>query len=510
MERKKGVILSYVLMVFEVLSTLLLTPYIISSLGRAEYGVYKLVISISGYLMLLDLGVGNSVVKYVAKYIENDDTEGNRKFLGAGMLFYGAIALLACIAGVFLIHIFPDAFSKGLTSEEIDISIKLLYITVINAAVMLGTSCFSNTIIGYSKFEVSNGMAIAQVCLKILLTYVALKLGFKSVAVVTIQLITTIVCRGFYVFYVLFGLKLKPLFKNPDWKFIKEVIIYSGFIMLQMIATQINIGAGQIILGTLVSGAAMLIAVYGVGTQLVQYFQNIGSAFNSVLMPGVVKMVERGASSVQLQEEMTRIGRLSLIVLGLIWSGFLAFGTQFISLWVGETYRNAFYVAVILMSVYLFIYPQCIGCQILWAKNENKELSIMKLSVVAINIALTIALVKVNPIIGAAVGTFISLFVGDVVVMNILFKKKIGIKLGKYYYDMIKGIIPAMLPAYLTGYLFSLMKLSGWIWLGVGIIAVCLVYTVCMVLFGFNKYEKQLVMTILNKVNFIKRRSTNV
>ena len=51
MNRKIGVILSYVLMVFEVLSTLLLTPFIIRTLGQAEYGVYKLAFAINAYLL---------------------------------------------------------------------------------------------------------------------------------------------------------------------------------------------------------------------------------------------------------------------------------------------------------------------------------------------------------------------------------------------------------------------------------------------------------------------------
>ena len=51
MSRKAGVIMSYILMIFEVLSTLLITPYLIRDLGQAEYGVYKLVAAITAYLL---------------------------------------------------------------------------------------------------------------------------------------------------------------------------------------------------------------------------------------------------------------------------------------------------------------------------------------------------------------------------------------------------------------------------------------------------------------------------
>ena len=65
MNRKTGVVLSYVLLVVEIFSTLLFTPFLIRTLGQAEYGIYQLVLSITAYLALLDLGVGNSVIRYI-------------------------------------------------------------------------------------------------------------------------------------------------------------------------------------------------------------------------------------------------------------------------------------------------------------------------------------------------------------------------------------------------------------------------------------------------------------
>ena len=66
--RKKGAILSYVLMVFEMLSSIFFTPFLIRSFGQAEYGIYSLVSSITAYLTLLDLGVGNALVRYMSKF----------------------------------------------------------------------------------------------------------------------------------------------------------------------------------------------------------------------------------------------------------------------------------------------------------------------------------------------------------------------------------------------------------------------------------------------------------
>ena len=122
MNRKTGVILSYVMMIFEVMSTLLLTPFIIGTLGQAEYGVYKLSASVVAYLLLLDLGVGNAITRYIAKFRVSGDKDQSRKFLGVATVYYSVVAIVALIAGIVLIAIFPKAFAKGPHFVEVDIS----------------------------------------------------------------------------------------------------------------------------------------------------------------------------------------------------------------------------------------------------------------------------------------------------------------------------------------------------------------------------------------------------
>lgn len=500
MNRKIGVILSYVMMIFEVLSTLLLTPFILRTLGQAEYGVYKLSAAIVSYLLLLDLGVGNAVTKYAAQYRVAGDLDQSRRFLGVTTIYYAIIALIVVIAGGVLIAIFPTAFAVGLSSEEVSLGQELLSITVINAAVTLGTAGYANVIVGYEKFAVSKGWSIGQIIVRIILTYVSLKLGMGSVGIVSVNLLMTVLCRGFFVLYVLFGLKVKPLFSGIKLSFLKEIVGYSSLILLQMIATQINAFIGQVLLGILVPAASVIIAVYGIGTQIVTYFQSIGSSFTGVLMPGVVKLVESKATPDQLCDEMIRIGRMVFMILGFIWCCFIFYGKQFISLWVGNDNLDAYYVALILMFAYIFTLSESIGTQVLWAQNAHKEQSFLKLGIVIVNIVITIFLIKLDPLLGATLGTFISLILGDVLVMNVVFHKKIGISLKQYYFGLFKGILPCLLIASVAGGLFSLLHLSGWLGFLGNIIVMIAVYALCMFLFGFSTYEKGLIKSIFAKI----------
>ena len=497
MGRKKGFILSNVMMIFEILSTLLLTPFLIRTLGQAEYGVYKLAASITAYLLLLDLGVGNAIIRYIARYRANKDADSEKKFFGVAIVFYFAIAVISVGGGFILMGSFPTFFSEGLTVEEIALGQKLLFFTTLNAAVTMGTAVYANVISAYERYTVSKGSAILQVILRILLAFGALKLGLGSIGVVAVDLLLTVFCRGFFFLYVLFGIKLRPAFKGIKFSFIKDIVIYSSWILVQMIATQITTSMNQILLGAFVSGSATIIAVYGVGTQLVQYFRSIGSSFTGVLMPGVVRLVEEGADGKALCNEMVRIGRLIFMMLGLIFGGFAVFGQEFVCLWAGSVNAEAFLVALVLMAAYLLISTEAIGTQILWARNEHKEQALLKLGIVLLNVVLTVVLIKWKPLIGAALGTFIALIVGDIVVMNILFAKKLKISLVQYYKGLFKGTLVSLLATTVIGYAINFIPLYGWFGLLFKICAMCAVYTGFLWLLGMNKHEKSMALALL-------------
>ena len=500
MNRKIGVILSYVLMVFEIASTLLVTPLILRTIGQAEYGIYRLSGSIIAYLLLLDLGVGNAQIRFLSKYRANNDTVQLRKFFGVSIIYYAGIALISLIVGIVLVSAFPALFAKGFTPDEIILGQKLLLITLLSTFVMMVTAPFINALVAYERFSVSRGSAVISAAAKIVLSFVALKLGFGSVGLVVTSFLTTLASRSFYVIYVFVKIKLKPLFKDIKFTFVKEIIVYSSFILLQMLATQINSSIGQILLGSLVSSSAVIIGVYSVGVQICQYYQSIGSSVTGVLMPGIVKLVESKPQPKEICDEMIRIGRLILMILLLILIGFLLCGKQFIALWVGSENIEAYGVAIIFLVVYMFILTQSVGNQVLWAKGEHKEQSILKIVVVILNIFVTLLLMRLNALYGVVLGSFVSLAVGDVILLNIVFKRKIRISLLQYYKGLFKGFIPCAIITWAAGYLFGLLHLSGWGGLCCNILFTIIVYSVSMWVIGMSDYEKNLIQGILNKI----------
>ena len=65
---KIGALLSYVVLALQNLVGLLYTPFMLRMMGKSEYGLYSLAASIVAYLTILDLGFGNAIVRYTAKF----------------------------------------------------------------------------------------------------------------------------------------------------------------------------------------------------------------------------------------------------------------------------------------------------------------------------------------------------------------------------------------------------------------------------------------------------------
>lgn len=502
MGRKNGVIFSYILMIFESLSSILFTPYLIRCLGDSEYGIYGLVASVTAYLYLLDLGVGNAIVRYMAKYRFDGDKKNERNLMATVLIFYGIIAVIVLAVGVALNFFLPNIFGTGLSAQELELAGKMLQITVMTAAVSLFFSPVTKMIVAYEKFVLSKCIDIVKICVRVGLCCFVLAFGGKGIAVVSINLFVTLGVGVFSMLYVFIKLKVTPHFKGIHFGFIKEIWGYTFFIMLQMVATQINSMVDHILIGAFVAASSTYLAIYTAATQITQYFQSVGSAVNGVLMPSVVKMVENDASVEELQTEMIKISRLIFMFLGIIFVGFALFGKDFMALWAGQDFKDGYYAALIIMFPMTLSLSQSIGTQILWALNKHKIQAVLKICLAVLNIFLTYLLIQWNSIIGASLGTGIALLLGDVVVMNIVFRKDIGISIWQYYVGTIKGILPALVVSGVAGYLFSFIGLDGWIGLIVNVAFVCVVYVAAMCIFGLNKGERKMFarMPILNKI----------
>ena len=206
-------------------------------------------------------------------------------------------------------------------------------------------------------------------------------------------------------------------------------------------------------------------------------------------------MTASGANNSELTDLMISVGRIQLIIIGLILTGFVIIGKEFISLWVGDEYSQAYYWFLIMALPLLIPMTQSIGINILEAKFKHKFRALVYFGIALANISLTILLVKNYGIIGAAVATGLALFVGNNVIINIYYSRVIGLEIGRFFKEVYLKIMPVQMVilAALVA-LDRITNISGrWVDLIIMGLIICTVYCVIIYLFVMSDKEKRYI-----------------
>lgn len=496
-ERKRGAILSYLSIILSTVVQLVYTPLLIRMLGQSEYGLYSLVSSVIGYLTVLDLGFGNAIVVFTAKYRANKEYEKEKKLHGMFLVIFCIIGLIAGLLGLLLYFNVPLLFGKTMSDIELHKAKIMMLILSFNLAITFPFSIYSSIITAYEKFTFQKVMSIINTILKPLLMIPLLFLGYKSITMtVVITIVNIIVLLSNYL-YCKKKLGINIKFMGFDKNLFKTIFSYSFFIFLGVIVDKVNWSVDQFVLGA-VSGT-IAVSLYSVASQINTLFVNLSSAMSGVLLPKMSKMIAKNASDEEITNEFIKVGRLQYLIIFLMASGFTLFGKEFIVAWAGNDFVTSYYIAIILILPLCVPLIQNLGISIMQAKNMHKFRSILLAIIAIANIFISIPLAKAFGGIGSAIGTSLSLIVGNIIILNIYYYKKVGINVIDFWKSIIKMTIPMIIPIVIILILMKVITLHGFINLIVfGAIYTILYFLTCYFLV-MNDYEKNLVNKVLVK-----------
>ncbi|MBR6659446.1 MAG: oligosaccharide flippase family protein [Paludibacteraceae bacterium] len=495
---KAGAVLNYVIILLNTLVGLLYTPYMLRMLGQSEYGLYSLVASVISYLTILDLGFGNAIVRYTAKFrTEGKQTEQYEMF-GMFFLLYIAIGLLVLLLGSLLYFNVNVIFDKTMTIAEIEKAQVMLLLLVFNLAFTFPMSIWGSIITAYERFVFPRILNIIRIVLNTVVMICLLYMGYKALALVVVQTIFNVLTLILNYIYCKKELSIKMYFRNFRWEFLKEVAIYSFWIFLNAIMDRIYWSTGQFVLGATVGTAA--VAVFAVAIQLEHMYMMFSSSISSVFLPKVTGMVTTSNDKKMISDLFIRTGRIQFIVMSLILSGFIVFGKQFILLWAGPGYEDA-YIITLLFFVALFIpLIQNLGITILQARNQMKFRSLLYIGIAVLALIFQVVLAKKYEGIGCAFAVAGALLLGQGLIMNIYYQKRQGIDIVAFWKEIIKmSIVPTLITC-LFIYIASYFDINSWFnWmLGVGIFSV--IYIPLFYIFSMNSYEKELSLAPIRKI----------
>lgn len=351
-QKKGGVALSYIAMVLNVLIKFLYTPILLRLLGQAEFGLYSLVVSIVGYLAILDFGFGSTVSRYVVKYKAANDRQGMLHLYGTLSVIYIIIGILALLICMGINWSAETLFGESMTCEEIYKLRLMIVLCGVNLLFSFPLQISVAVLTAYERFVFKNGIHLAKIIgepiVMLLLLYF-----FQAKSVGAIMVITLFNLLGYlaYYIYAINNLDFKFALKYFDTKLLKTLLAFSASMFVLMLFEQAQFNSGQFILG--MSHGTETVAIWGIVMVFVLNFRSISTSVTNVFMPSFMTTVFKKNSN-ETNLLVIRMTRYQTYVILFIFLNFVLLGHSFITIWAGNQYYEAYEASLIIMAPMCF------------------------------------------------------------------------------------------------------------------------------------------------------------
>jgi O-antigen/teichoic acid export membrane protein len=489
---KFGVLFAYVNIASTIVISLIYTPFLLRMMGQGEYGLFSIAFATIGVFSVLDLGLGNANIRYTAKCRATGEKEKEQALHGMFFLLYLAIGVIVFIVGLILFTYTKAIFGQNMSPDEVSKLQKMLLFVVISVSISFPLSVFGFIVQGYERFVFAKLTELLRILLIPFTAVLLLFFGYRSVEIIAAIAIINVLLLTLNLIYCIKFLNVKLMFSHFDKNLLREIMGYSIFVFLNVLAFRINSNSNHFILG-IVSGSVS-VAVYALAFNLIINFRILSTAISGVFLPVITRIPDDENQIREYNNYFTAIGRLQFYVLALFILGFIFFGRQFITLWAGADYQLSYWIALILISTLSIFLIQSVGLSILQAQNKHKFSSLVFISLSAFNIGLSIFLSKQYGAIGGAVSLAITWLIGHAIVLNIYYARKIKLNIA-YFWQQIMRITPAFIPSIIFGMLYLYFyNANTWLNLGIGVFIFTIIYGFCIIFLSFNKFEKETIL----------------
>lgn len=483
---KIGALISYFALFVNIVLTIFYTPWMVDKIGRSNYGLYTLAISLIGMFML-DFGLSSAVSRFLSKYRAENNKDKENEFAAAIFRLYFIIDIILFIV-LFSIFFFLNIVYKNLTVEELKI-FKVLYIIVsVFNLISFPATPLSGILNANEKFiqlklcDLFNKVASVAFVVLVLSTncnVISLVLVNTLVALITI-LVKYILVKKICNYRILRTKVNKGIYK--------ELFSFSVWTTLISISQRLTYNMAPSILA--ITTGSVAVAIYSPASSIGSYYFNIAVAINGLFLPTISRYISNNENE-KITQLMIKVGKFQSAILGLIFIGFFCVGDRFMTVWMGKEFINSYYCTLLIMFPAFFEYSQQIGNTTIVAKNYVKYQAIVLLTTSLIGIFLSFTFSNVLGEIGICISiALVGMF--NVLGNNYIHSKKIGINIIEFYKSCYLKIFIPFGITILVGRIFSIwLPINGIMGLIICIIVTFLVYMCLLFKFFLSNIEKQ-------------------
>lgn len=503
--RSLGLVIVYLSFVVNMLSGLVLSSFLLRSLGDVEYGLYQTVSSFTSYLVLLEFGTGTVMTRNILFCINEVPGDRREETVKRNFSTVWIISLiLSCIillgASVFYFNL-GSIYSKTMDNEQIAYAKRILLLLTGNVIATYLNQNTNGFLLAHEEYTFSHILSFIRVIMRTVIIIAVISQFRYAILIAVIDVSLSAMVFVVTLIYSDRKYHVRLSFKCFDLGVFKASIPMCMALLLQTITNQANNNVDMFVIGVMMNLES--VALYSVVQYVFSVVATVGTLPLSMFMPEVSKNVSKNLEPRELTETLIKPCRLTVVICGSILFGFFAVGQQFITLVFGAEKTAAWLYALIIIVPMFINMTNAVIINILDITNKRLVRSLVLLGTAVMNILLTILFINFWGIIGAVIATAIALMC-NVVILNIYYKRTFGLHILYLFKEAYKGLIPFQLIAGIAAFFAARFIPNPFVSLLAGGVLYLILSFIPIYFFGLRADEKQKINSVLKRVKIKK------
>lgn len=497
-QKRLGILTTYLNLVMGMVVNIFITPLLISSLGDVDYSLYKVMQSFAGPLSMFHLGISTIVTRCIVQCSGQDESKKRERqnTIALALLASGLMAMMVFAAGIMMCLGIPGIYGESYSAGNIALAQKIFLVFLGSTVFHMLTDAFSGCVVGYEKYAVGSTIQLCRTVFKALFWILMLKLGMGVLSIASVELVISLATFLFYIGYVTLVLHETPRLYHFDGKLLMQIVSFGVAILLQAAVNQVNNNVDIMILGAFVADKS-IVTMYSSALAIYAIYNSLISVVANFFLPKATRLVSQNASGEEITDFVIVPGRFQAVLAVACILGFALFGRNFISIWIGDKYMDAYWIILMLMIPVTIPLVENAMISVLDAALKRIYRSVTLVVMAILNVVVSVALVGVLGFWGPAIGTVISLLVGHGVLMNLYYARAFKLQVARMFRSIFKGILSAGLAASVLCLPLALLLPDTLACFLLKCTGFLLVYGIALLLFGLNASEKKMIRTML-------------
>lgn len=493
---KLGALISYLALALNIVLGLIYTPWMKEVIGIDNHGLYTLATSLISIFML-DFGLGSAVSRFVSKYRAEGNQEKANDIIGVIYKLYFAIDVII-IGVLFVLYFFIGAIYKGLTPEQVE-QFKVLYLIVAGFNVIsFPFSPLNGILNAYEKFIQLKICDLVSKLTTVLFVVVALCFSSSVVWVVAANAISGLLVLAIKLIIVRSSVPARPNLNAGGKGLYKTLFSFTAWTTIISIMQRFTHSFAPSVLG--ITADATEIGLYSPAVTIEGYYYLIATAVNGLFLPRVSKYIADKQEH-KISDLMIKVGKYQLIVMGLIFTGFVCAGNDFMVTWMrGAEYEKTYYCAMIIMFPSLISATMQIASTTVIAKKLIKYNALCMIVTGVLGLGISFGLSYYIGSLGVCIGTALTAL-ANIIFMNFIYHKKAGINMLEFYKKCYVRAIPCFAITLTLGLIAShYVPYAGWTGIAIKGFITLVIFTLVFFTMYFTRQEKKNAFNRLKKI----------